>query len=339
MANLQGTSNDPNVAAVFGDSTGGPGVWGNNKRDHPNASGVLGTSESGVGVWGKGKRLAGMFEGSVQVISGGEGFPGGDLPTVWAENKKQDPNASAVMGTSRYGPGVIGRSIEIDGVVGMTKGIGKTGVLGISETVNGSGNGVVGRSIGRRVGENGIGVFGEQFNYYDDNGIGVLGKSNRGVGVKAESSGMKATLVIQQGGVGDIIVGGNSSNGFAFRVLNNGDVQTRGVNLTSDKNVKENFSSINTIEILDKVANMPVQSWNYKADASSECHIGPTAQDFHAAFGLNGDDNKHISSVDIQGIALAAIQGLNEKLMTENDELHTKLARLEERLSVLESKG
>ncbi|EJP86007.1 hypothetical protein IC1_04425 [Bacillus cereus VD022] len=28
MANLHGTSNDPNVAAVFGDSTGGPAVWG-----------------------------------------------------------------------------------------------------------------------------------------------------------------------------------------------------------------------------------------------------------------------------------------------------------------------
>ncbi|WP_368936279.1 tail fiber domain-containing protein [Bacillus sp. SH8-8] len=338
MTNVKGDSNDPRIAAIFGDSSGGPGVWGNNKRDDQNASGVLGTSEVGVGVWGKGKRLAGMFEGSVQVISGGEGFPGGDLPTFWAENKKQHPNASAVLGTSRYGPGVIGQSIEIDGVIGMTKGIGKAGVLGISETVNGSGNGVVGRSVGRRVGEYGIGVFGEQFNSYDDNGIGVLGKSNRGVGVKAESSGMKATLAVQQGGGGDIIVGGNSSNGFAFRVLNNGNVQTRGVNLTSDKNEKENFSSINTLEILDKVANMPIQSWNYKADTSSECHIGPTAQDFHATFGLNGDDDKHISSVDIQGIALAAIQGLNEKLMAENAQLHAKLDNLEERLSALESK-
>ncbi|CAM3987306.1 hypothetical protein MEZE111188_19330 [Mesobacillus zeae] len=42
-------------------------------------------------------------------------------------------------------------------------------------------------------------------------------------------------------------------------------------------------------------------------------HIGPTTQDFHADFGLNGEDNKHISNVDIQGVALAAIQGLNEK--------------------------
>ena len=38
------------------------------------------------------------------------------------------------------------------------------------------------------------------------------------------------------------------------------------------------------------------------------------AQDFHAAFGLNGADDKHISMVDEGGVALAAIQGLNQKV-------------------------
>jgi cell division protein FtsB len=38
------------------------------------------------------------------------------------------------------------------------------------------------------------------------------------------------------------------------------------------------------------------------------------AQDFQAAFGLNGADDTHISVVDEGGVALAAIQGLNQKL-------------------------
>ena len=43
-------------------------------------------------------------------------------------------------------------------------------------------------------------------------------------------------------------------------------------------------------------------------------HLSPMAQDFHAAFGLNGTDDKHIATVDEGGVALAAIQGLNEKV-------------------------
>jgi hypothetical protein len=56
------------------------------------------------------------------------------------------------------------------------------------------------------------------------------------------------------------------------------------------------------------------------------------AQDFHAAFGLNGSDDKHISTVDESGVALAAIQGLNQKLEKEHAELKTRLDKIEQRL-------
>src|SRR5208283_3394063 len=59
----------------------------------------------------------------------------------------------------------------------------------------------------------------------------------------------------------------------------------------SDRNTKENFSTISPCEVLDKVDALPIGRWNYKVDKSSE-HIGPMAQDFHAAFGLNGSDDK-----------------------------------------------
>jgi hypothetical protein len=166
------------------------------------------------------------------------------------------------------------------------------------------------------------------------------------------------------GGPGALIYGYSPQGNFVFQVFNNGDVWSavgyntagrinaagsifsggdvyaRGVRLTSDKNAKENFYNVNPLEILDKLVSMPIQSWNFKEEASSERHIGPTAQDFQAAFGLNGDDNTHISSIDLQGVALAAIQGLNEKnekLKAENAQLQAALANLEARLSVLEA--
>ena len=64
-------------------------------------------------------------------------------------------------------------------------------------------------------------------------------------------------------------------------------------------------------------------------------HIGPMAQDFHAAFQLDGADDKHISVVDEGGVALAAIQGLNQKLeeqRAENADLKARLEKLEQLL-------
>jgi hypothetical protein len=62
-------------------------------------------------------------------------------------------------------------------------------------------------------------------------------------------------------------------------------------------------------------------------------HIGPTAQDFYAAFKL-GDDDKAISSVDPAGVALVAIQELNEthqkikKKATQVDQLQSEVELL-----------
>jgi uncharacterized coiled-coil protein SlyX len=60
------------------------------------------------------------------------------------------------------------------------------------------------------------------------------------------------------------------------------------------------------------------------------------AQDFHAAFGLNGADDQHIATVDEEGVALAAIQGLNRKLAEEAREKDARIAALERSLAELE---
>jgi len=92
---------------------------------------------------------------------------------------------------------------------------------------------------------------------------------------------------------------------------------SNGVLLASDRNIKENFTALDPQGVLDKVASLPLSEWNFKADGPDKKHIGPTAQDFHAAFGLDGLDDKHIAVVDEAGVAMVAIQGLNQKLEAE----------------------
>jgi len=97
---------------------------------------------------------------------------------------------------------------------------------------------------------------------------------------------------------------------------------------TSDRNSKENFKPVNSRDVLEKVAALPFSRWNYKDDKASE-HIGPMAQDFYAAFGV-GPDDKHIATVDADGVALAAIQGLNQKVEEKNAEIRDLKRELEQ---------
>ncbi len=106
-----------------------------------------------------------------------------------------------------------------------------------------------------------------------------------------------------------------------------GAVTAASFNPTSDRNAKENFEPINSREVLEKVAALPITRWNFKQDKTSE-HIGPMAQDFHAAFGT-GSDDKHIATVDADGVALAAIQGLNQKMEEKDREIQLLKQRLE----------
>jgi len=80
-----------------------------------------------------------------------------------------------------------------------------------------------------------------------------------------------------------------------------------------DRNAKKDFEAVNGREVLERVAKLPLSTWSYRSGTEPARHLGPVAQDFHAAFGLGADD-KHIAALDSSGVALAAIQGLNQKL-------------------------
>ena len=132
---------------------------------------------------------------------------------------------------------------------------------------------------------------------------------------------------------------GNSQT-FVAWITNDGSIYTasnvyaanvfaKGVQLTSDRNAKDNFTTLDSETVLAKVAALPVTKWNYKADKSDVQHIGPMAQDFYTAFQLNGGDDKHISVVDEGGVALAAIQGLNQKVEEQTAEIKNKDVELQ----------
>jgi hypothetical protein len=107
----------------------------------------------------------------------------------------------------------------------------------------------------------------------------------------------------------------------------------------SDRNSKENFTALDAKKVLAKVVTLPLTEWNYKTDPADRRHIGPMAQDFHAAFSLNGEDDKHIATVDEGGVALAAIQGLNQKLSEKDAEIAELKARLEKIEQFISSSG
>jgi hypothetical protein len=114
----------------------------------------------------------------------------------------------------------------------------------------------------------------------------------------------------------------------------------------SDRSAKTAFAPIDNQSILERVADLPIASWQYRGDESQRRHIGPVAQDFYAAFGLGSGDTT-ISTVDADGVAFAAIQGLytqNQEqaehiadLEAENADLQTQVDDLEARLSALEA--
>lgn len=102
----------------------------------------------------------------------------------------------------------------------------------------------------------------------------------------------------------------------------------------SSRVLKEGFVPVDTAAVLAGVLDLPLLRWRYRASPREGEHLGPMAEDFAARFGL-GAGSDAISSVDADGVALAAIQGLNAKLEAENAALRERLDRLESLLEEL----
>lgn len=104
----------------------------------------------------------------------------------------------------------------------------------------------------------------------------------------------------------------------------------------SDAARKANFRPVDTHALLDNLAAVPITTWNYLSQDASIRHIGPMAQDFNSLLpDLGGEGYEYINTLDADGVALAAIQGLYE-VVQEKD---AQIDALEARIDALEAGG
>jgi hypothetical protein len=126
-----------------------------------------------------------------------------------------------------------------------------------------------------------------------------------------------------------------------FKLESNGNLIIRGtLTQLSDVNAKEDFTEVDGQSILTRLAALPLTQWRYKRDTSRSQHLGPTAQAFHAAFGLGADD-KHIAPADAAGVALVGVKELHKMIEAREAEIakrDAEIAALKQRLAALEAR-
>lgn len=140
--------------------------------------------------------------------------------------------------------------------------------------------------------------------------------------------------------------------GAQFVTANPSDTVAYGVSLApggaswtalSDRNAKTAVRRVDPREVLEKIIALPLNTWQYKSQEAKYRHMGPMAQDFYAAFHL-GETDRGIDTIDADGVALAAIQGLNSLIAEKDakaaarlDEKDREIAALKARIASLET--
>ncbi|HWS99087.1 MAG TPA: tail fiber domain-containing protein [Pyrinomonadaceae bacterium] len=323
-----GTSAD----ALGGSSVSGIGVYGISLK----GTGVKGESTSNYGVHGKagGGKAAVFGEG---VGRGVHGTSAGAGIGVFGENSGA---GAGVSGSSQSGRGVFGSSVTAEGV----KGTGATGVLGQSNSGTGvsglSNTGYAGLFTGKARVTGNFEVGGNQFFGATTRQMINLYNQDYGIGIQASTLYFRTANTggynWYMGGVHNNTQNSPGTGGTSLMRLDSsgnlfvkGSVTATNVSNPSDRALKSNFSTVNPRAVLDRLAAVPVQTWNYKSEGETVRHMGPMAQDFKAAFDL-GTDDKTISTVDSAGVTMAAVQGLYQ-LMLEKEKRNEELARTVER--------
>lgn len=146
-----------------------------------------------------------------------------------------------------------------------------------------------------------------------------------------------------QNPVGNAFVINKSGTGaFEFEMDGSGNVTIQGsLTENSARASKEGFAPVDADAVLAKLEQLPIEEWSYKHTPAAR-HVGPMAEDFHAAFGLGPDDG--IAPRNLAGVALAAAKALNKKAkvldqrVAEIDVLKAENRMLEQRLNALEKR-
>ncbi|MCL1149837.1 tail fiber domain-containing protein [Shewanella ulleungensis] len=133
----------------------------------------------------------------------------------------------------------------------------------------------------------------------------------------------------------DFYIVSPEEDGVEFKLDRTGNLNVSGVVTgASSRLLKENIVSVDTSDVLNKIASLGVYTWNYIKEDKTKIHLGPMAEDFHKIFSLNGEQDDKIAYTDITGVTLAAIQALK----SEADEKDKRIAQLEQQLQQIQEK-
>jgi hypothetical protein len=157
----------------------------------------------------------------------------------------------------------------------------------------------------------------------DASGRGAIvsgGRNNTASGDYSVAAGRKAATSGHEGAfvVGDATstaVYGQGPNEARFQM----PVYAPSHNTTSARSEKIDIEPVDASEVLAGVRSLSVSTWEF-TDTDDGRHMGPMAGEFQATFEL-GDDDETIASVDADGVALAAIQALAERLDEKTDRI------------------
>jgi trimeric autotransporter adhesin len=301
------------------------------------ANGLFATAGGGANNIASGE-FATVPGGSLNQATGLSSFAAGhralatnDGAFVWADGTEDNfgsavTNEFAVRARGGVRLDTGGQGLNLDGTILNRDISGALVVVNTNADSQVSHAGIAGYAIGA----SGHGVEGDSDHgagvaAFSDSGYGVRAYSETGTGVSATSNGSGGrALELRVVVGGELIAGLRTDNSIGdvqvFTVASDGTVTGKAFNTTSDRHAKEGFTAINPRAVLDKVAALPISQWRFKGDEAVS-HVGPMAQDFHAAFGL-GQDDKHIATVDEEGVALAAIQGLHQVMQEKDAEIH-----------------
>jgi hypothetical protein len=109
-----------------------------------------------------------------------------------------------------------------------------------------------------------------------------------------------------------------------------GDMLVHGtISQLSSRTAKENFVPIDGKVVLAKLDAMPISSWNYRGADANDRHLGPVAEDFHAAFGL-GQSDHFVAPNDVAGVALASVKALQQEIHERDQRIEGLEARMRE---------
>lgn len=308
---------------VFGETTAGTGinygVYG--KSDSPGGRGIRGEATAGTGITygvsGQSDSVAGRG------VSGFASAASGTTYGVYGQSVSTSGRgvygwANAATGTTY---GVYGECNSPDGFAGYFSGpVGSRNYFARS-----IGIGVTSPDATFHVAD------GSDASLSSGSGYVVLGDAsgsnlvidNNEIIARNNGSGANLYLNNEGGSVGilrnaashPLHVGNDNTNGNGAH-LTAGGTWTNG----SSREFKHGFEPIDKQAVLRKVVDLPVTRWQYKGEADDVHHVGPVAQDFRAAFDV-GHDERYITTIDADGVALAAIQGLHEIVQEKNCEI------------------